>query len=209
MEKKQMKIVVLFAHPNENSYGAALKKAFIQGAQKANHEIKQQALYQEAFNPVMSKKELLGKKRPSADPQVRQYQEELLWGDIVVIIHPAWWYGAPAILKGYLDRVLEKGKLYEYKKEKAVGKIENTRGVLIQTFDCKEEDEKEKFNYVTARGIIAGFKYCGIKKWLYKPYFRIMNTTKKQREKWLKEIETVGEEIEEKIKKPNWKKYKK
>lgn len=102
-----MKLLLVFCHPDPASYGAALRDAAVQALQSAGHELRQIDLYAEGFDPVFSTSE---KHSYLSDTQknihaVADHVDALRWADGWVVLYPTWFYGAPAMLKGWLERV--------------------------------------------------------------------------------------------------------
>lgn len=101
----------MHAHPGEESLSAALLDATLAGLDRAGHEVVVQRLYADGFAAAMS----AGERReyhdefPPTDPVARRYAEEIGRVQSMVFVYPTWWFGPPAILKGWLDRVLVHG----------------------------------------------------------------------------------------------------
>jgi putative NADPH-quinone reductase len=105
-----MRVLVVFAHPVETSFQAALHRTVVESLKKAGHEVDDLDLNAEGFNPVLSRQERidyhdLDKNRANVDP----YVQRLLNTDALVLVHPVWNFGFPAILKGFFDRVFLPG----------------------------------------------------------------------------------------------------
>ncbi|MCJ8144832.1 NAD(P)H-dependent oxidoreductase [Ancylobacter sp. A5.8] len=102
-----MRVLVVYCHPVPDSFGAAVRDAVLRGLARAGHEAELLDLYDAGFNPVMSEAERRAYHSegsniaPVADELVRLRRAEGL-----VFVYPTWWYGPPAMLKGWLDRVL-------------------------------------------------------------------------------------------------------
>lgn len=104
-----MRVLVVFAHPVETSYGAALKDRII-ASLSPRHEIDLLDLHAEGFDPVMSREERLGYHEiPQNQAPVADHVRRLLAAEAVVFCFPAWTFGPPAILKGWFDRVMLPG----------------------------------------------------------------------------------------------------
>ena len=105
-----MRVLVLYAHPVETSYGAALHAAVLDGLAAAGHSVDDCDLYAEGFDPVMSRAERLAYHTvPDNRSGVADYVRRLAAADAVVLVHPVWNFGYPAILKGFVDRVFLPG----------------------------------------------------------------------------------------------------
>jgi len=110
-----MRVLVIFAHPLEDSYAAALRNVVAEALSAGGHRIDLCDLYKEAFDPVMSARER-GAYRDTANnlEAVHEHVQRLRQAEGVVFVFPSWWYGMPAILKGYLDRVWLPGIAFEF-----------------------------------------------------------------------------------------------
>jgi putative NADPH-quinone reductase len=109
-----MRYLVVYAHPVEGSYAAALHRCVIQTLTEAGHEVDDCDLYAEGFQPVLARAERqayhqVGRNTSHAEKEI----ERLKRAEGLVFVFPTWWYGLPAILKGYLDRVWLPGVAFE------------------------------------------------------------------------------------------------
>jgi len=117
-----MRILVLFAHPLADSLAAALHRTVVDALSAAGHEVDDCDLYASGFDPVMTPAERRAHNSPNPDfSAVEHHVERLRAADAVVLCFPVWWYGMPAILKGYFDRVWVNGVAFHLR---AGGKIE-------------------------------------------------------------------------------------
>lgn len=106
-----VRVLVLFAHPDPDSFGAALAAAAVRGLGSAGHEVRLVDLYAEGFDPVMTRADRIAYETDDAvvDDSVRTQTEHVHWAEAIVFVYPTWWSGLPAVLKGWLDRVLVPG----------------------------------------------------------------------------------------------------
>ena len=106
-----MRVMVLHAHPVAESFNHALYDAVIETLKGNGHQVDAVDLYAENFNPVMSREGRLGYHDvpDNVTPELRPYVDRLMAAEGLVIVHPVWNYGFPAILKGYFDRVFMPG----------------------------------------------------------------------------------------------------
>lgn len=101
-----MKVLLLYSHPVESSYGAALHKETLEALKHAGHEVDDCDLYAEGFDPVMSRHDrMIYHTYPENTELVSAYCDRLLAAEALVIVTPVWNFGFPAMLKGYFDRV--------------------------------------------------------------------------------------------------------
>jgi NAD(P)H dehydrogenase (quinone) len=129
-----MRVLVLFAHPVPESYGAALHAAVIEELAKAGHEVDDCDLYAEGFDPVLSTDERRGYHDLATNiAPVASHVERLRWAEALVIVTPVWNFGWPAILKGYFDRVFLPGVSFVIEDGKVRGALTNIRRLMFVT----------------------------------------------------------------------------
>ena len=105
-----MRVLVLFAHPVETSFHAALHRAMVDALRRAGHEVDDCDLYAEGFDPILTREERLRYHDvPANRLPVESHVDLLLRAEALVIMAPVWNFGFPAILKGWFDRVMLPG----------------------------------------------------------------------------------------------------
>ena len=105
-----MRVLVLYAHPDPESYGAALHSAVVESLRAAGHEVDDCDLYAEGFDPILSRAERVGYHELASNTlPVAGYVERLQAAEALVLCFPVWNFGYPAILKGFFDRVFLPG----------------------------------------------------------------------------------------------------
>jgi putative NADPH-quinone reductase len=109
-----MRVLVVYCHPVEESFCAALREAAVGTLEGRGDEVRLIDLYAEKFDPVMDRKERLAYHvGPPQDPALAAHIDALNWAEAIVFIYPTWWYGLPAMLKGWLDRVWAMGVVFD------------------------------------------------------------------------------------------------
>jgi putative NADPH-quinone reductase len=106
-----VRIQLILCHPQPVSFNHAVANRAREALAGAGHQILFHDLYQEGFDPVMPESEF--RRGVSFDEQVVRHAEELGACGGLVFVHPEWWGQPPALLKGWLDRVLRPGVAYE------------------------------------------------------------------------------------------------
>jgi putative NADPH-quinone reductase len=105
-----MRVFVLYAHPVETSFGAALHAASVAALREVGHEVDDCDLYAEEFNPVMSRQERINyHELEVCTKPVQTYVDRVRAAQAIVLVYPVWNFGFPAILKGFFDRVFLPG----------------------------------------------------------------------------------------------------
>ncbi|QFR33215.1 NAD(P)H-dependent oxidoreductase [Ancylobacter sp. TS-1] len=102
-----MRALVVYCHPVEESFTASVRDAVIRGLNTAGHEVDLIDLYAESFDPAMGRQERVSYHEPGINVlPVADHLARVKQADALVFVAPTWWYGPPAMLKGWLDRVL-------------------------------------------------------------------------------------------------------
>ena len=105
-----MRVLIVYAHPLADSFAAALHRTIVAALQRGDHEVDDYDLYTEGFDPVMSAAERGAYNTPTPNVGgVARDIARLKAAEALVLVFPTWWYGMPAILKGYFDRVWAQG----------------------------------------------------------------------------------------------------
>ncbi|WP_340617264.1 NAD(P)H-dependent oxidoreductase [Xenorhabdus entomophaga] len=107
-----MKHMIIYAHPNPKSFNNAIKEKIISEIVKKGEEYSFISLYDEQFDPVLSGRDFEALHRGEVLPDVAKSQTMVKEADHLIFIYPIWWYGHPAILKGWIDRVFSNGFAY-------------------------------------------------------------------------------------------------
>lgn len=102
-----MKALVVYCHPKDDSFTSAVRDIILSKLEAAGAEVRVCDLYKRQFLPVLSAGEFDLYEDPSRNTEpVAEDVEHLKWCDTLIFVYPTWWYGLPAMLKGWLDRVL-------------------------------------------------------------------------------------------------------
>lgn len=99
--------LVIHCHPRADSFAAAVRDTVLRTLRAGGAEVRLRDLYAEGFQPVLSDAEWTGYlDAPTNRTPVAEHIADLEWCDTLIFVYPTWWYGLPAMLKGWLDRVL-------------------------------------------------------------------------------------------------------
>ena len=192
-----MIVSLLLAHPNSSSFNHALARSIADRLAAGGHDVRFHDLYAEGFDPLVTTPEVRGE--ASSDELVERHCREIAEVRGIVVVHPNWWGQAPAILKGWLDRVLRLGVAYSFPPgDPGAGppipllKIE--RALVINTSDTDAERERTVFGDPLERIWRACvLEFCGVAQ-VERRTFGVMGTSSaEQRGVWLDEAaDTAG-----------------
>lgn len=102
-----MRALVVYCHPDPGSFTAAVRDVVLGRLAAAGAEVRLADLYARGFQPVLTGPEWRGYLDCPANAEaVARDVADLRWCDTLIFVYPTWWYGLPAMLKGWLDRVL-------------------------------------------------------------------------------------------------------
>ncbi len=130
-----MRVLVLHAHPVETSFNRSLYNAALETLRSKGHEVDALNLYEEDFEAAMSREErLIYHDVPdNLTPAIKPYVDRVRAAEAIVIIHPVWNYGYPAILKGFFDRIFITGVSFVLEDGKLRTTLRNIRKVVYVT----------------------------------------------------------------------------
>ena len=159
-----MNHLVIVAHPNNQSFNKAITDAVVESNREMGAETLLRDLYSLDFNPVLSWEELQAAARGIIPSEIRNEQLLISKADLITLIYPLWWMGFPAILKGYLDRVLTHGFAYKTEGDISVGLIQGKKMQQLITIGSNvEQYQNLGFDKSLNDCLINGlFNYCGI-----------------------------------------------
>lgn len=101
-----MRYLIVYCHPRADSFNHALFRCARGALEAAGHEVRCIDLYAEGFDPVLGPEERAAYHTKGVNEEpVRAHLDQLFWAEGIVLVFPTWWYGLPAMLKGWLDRV--------------------------------------------------------------------------------------------------------
>ena len=182
-----MKISVILAHPRTGSFNHAVAETAVTELAHKGHDVRFHDLYAEAFDPVLPGEEI---GRDAALPtDVRMHCEELAEAEGIIVVHPNWWGQPPAILKGWLDRVLRQGSAYEFGPQGVIGLLGGKKALVLTTSNTPREAELELFgDPLENLWKACVFNFCGVEDFQRRNFESIILSTLDQRKAWLEEV---------------------
>ncbi len=187
-----MKISVILAHPNKESFNHAIAATVVETLKQSGHEVFFHDLYEEKFDPLLSNKEI--PKTAPRSPDIDKYCEEIAEAEGIVVVHPNWWGQQPAILKGWVDRVFRPGVAYEFLEGAngigiQHGLLKAKAAVVFNTSNTPMERERQVFGdplETIWKNVIFGV--AGVENFYRKMFNIIIISSEEQRKGWLKEV---------------------
>jgi len=160
-----VKVLVVYTHPNPKSFDHAVLEKFTKGLKDGGHSCEIADLYAIGFDPCFKSGDFAQFTGGEMPKDVLEQQEKAANAGALVFIYPVWWWGYPAILKGWIDRVFSDGFAYKSTETGGLeGLLKSKKVLLISTTMGEEEHYKSSGIEDAIKGIDrAIFTYmCGI-----------------------------------------------
>lgn len=188
-----MKILVVLAHPKEGSFNHAITNTAIKTLKSNGYDVIFHDLYDENFNPTLPSEEI--PKNAETDSIIEKHCQDILNVDGIIIVHPNWWGMPPAILKGWIDRVMRAGVAYQFVEGDQgegipIGLLKADNVLIFNTSNTTTERENKVFGdplELIWKNCVFGLS--GINNVHRKNYGVMITSTLKQRNLWLKDVE--------------------
>jgi NAD(P)H dehydrogenase (quinone) len=179
------KILVILGHPARSSFCAALADNYVAAAQAAGHQIKLLRLADLAFDTVLHQ----GYQEIQAlEPDLLQAQQDILWAEHLCLIYPIWWGGMPALLKGWLDRIMLPGFAFKFSPTSSFQQklLKGRTAHILVTMDTPPWYFKWVYRMSpVAQMQTTTLEFCGIKVRKSLLFGPIVNSSLKQRQTYL------------------------
>lgn len=109
------RILLVHAHPCDDSFSSAIANAVAAGARQGGHTLRCHSLYKQQYEAALTANERRAHldRNKAVGPDVARALEDLRWADSVVFVYPTWWFNVPGILKGWFDRTLCLGGAFD------------------------------------------------------------------------------------------------
>jgi len=186
-----MNHLILFAHPNPESFGGTLCEKLRAFSESKGNKVVVRNLYAISFDPVLSAKDLSSLAQAKVPADIAQEHAYIKEADHITLLYPVWWGGMPAILKGYIDRVFSNGFAYEAKGEEVIALLTGKKSSVICTTGATDE-EYEQSGIHAAMQLISSevvFRFCGITQVKQIFFGNITGEIEEKRKSWLAGIE--------------------
>jgi NAD(P)H dehydrogenase (quinone) len=151
-----MNVLIVYAHPEPTSFNGALRDISVEVLQSQQHSVVISDLYRMRFDPVLGAGDFVGKRVNAARLNIGAEQkkaceegtlaaellieqEKLARAELVIFHFPVWWFGMPAILKGWADRVFARGFAYDGGRKYDTGMFVGKTAMLVVTTGTSAE----------------------------------------------------------------------
>jgi putative NADPH-quinone reductase len=190
-----MQITIIVAHPDHHSFNHAIAQTVVDQLKKNGHDVVFHDLYKEKFDPILPVDEISGETNLSQ--AIKMHCKEISEAQGIIIIHPNWWGQPPAILKGWVDRVLRPGIAYKFAEgDKGegvpIGLLKANVAIVLNTSNTQSERELQVFGdplETIWKNCI--FDLCDVRTVYRETFGVVITSTVEQRQEWLQKVKDV------------------
>jgi putative NADPH-quinone reductase len=187
-----MLISVILAHPDPASFNHAIAQTAVEALKANGHTVFFHDLYQEKFDPLLNSEEIA--KDAALPTSIKQHCEEIAMADGIIIVHPNWWGQPPAILKGWVDRVIRPGVAYGFLDNDSGegiprGLLKAGAALVFNTSNTQFQREKDVFGdplETIWKNCIFGL--CGVTNFHRRMFHVVVTSTMTRRKNWLDSV---------------------
>lgn len=179
------------AYPEPRSFCGAVGERAVQAAVTAGYRLCRHDLYRTGFDPVLSVEEY--RRGFSLESETQEAVKDVQDADQIIIVHPDWWGGPPAILKGWIDRIFRAGIAYEYRgpdigPKSRTGLLADKEVVVLITTDADADEDHQSLRRYWSRTV---FGFCGVVNADVRIFGPVHGSRLGTRKRWLKEAENL------------------
>jgi NAD(P)H dehydrogenase (quinone) len=190
-----MKYSIILAHPKPGSFNHAIAETAAEELRQSGHTVLWHDLHAEKFDPVTPVDEI--PKDAILPPDIERHCTEIETVDGIIIVHPNWWSQPPAILKGWMDRVLRAGRAYNFVtgpdgEGRSVGLLKARHALVVNTANTPQDKEVAFLGDPQAliwEKVVFGL--CGVPNVVRLVFSPIIVSTLEQRRQWLADVRTA------------------
>ena len=187
------KIFLIYGHYDDKSFNAAIRDTFIKAAEEKGHSVDSTDLYKEKFNPVFAGEE--------PDNIVLDHRKRIDASDTIVLIAPIWNFRMPAIVEGWIDKVLAPPWAFKFKRLVGnygypLGNLKDKKAIIFCTYGSPRLAITTFFLNLPIRRLKRGvFHICGIRNINYRRYFAVPFVSDKEREGFLEDVKNTANKL--------------
>ncbi len=194
-EVQVLNVTIILAHPDNQSFNHAIATSALNQLEKNRHSVIFHDLYAEQFNAILPSVEIPNE--VSLPPDIKNHCDEISIANGIIIVHPNWWGQPPAILKGWVDRVMRPGVAYKFLDGDTgegipVGLLKAQTAIVFNTANTPAKRERETFGdplQLLWENCI--FDLCGVPTFYREMFTVVVTSTYDERQGWLRKVAQV------------------
>ncbi len=190
-----MNISIILAHPNRDSLNHAIARTAEEALTDLGHNVWFHDLYAEKFDPILPHEEI--PKDVVLPAEVASHCNEIASADGIIIVHPNWWGQPPAVLKGWVDRVIRPGVAYRFLDGDTgegvpEGMLKAKAALVLNTSNTPMHRERAAFGdplETLWKNCIFGL--CGVIVFRRETFAVVVTSSAEERSRWLGEVRRI------------------
>ncbi len=189
----QLHSLVILGHSRQDSFCGALAQAYVEGVAQAGKQGRLLKLAELEFNPYL---QLDYEDKQPLEADLLEAQKLIEQAENIVIVTPFWWGSVPALLKGFLDRILLPGWAFKYEKGMALPKklLKGRRGRLILTMDSPSWWYNFVYHRVAHRSMVsATMRFIGLKPVKVTMINKVLDFEQGDAQRWMEKVASLAE----------------
>ena len=187
------KIFLVYGHYNDNSFNAAIRDEFVKQSKVNGNQVDVVDLYKEKFDPIFAGEE--------PDQEVLDHRKRIEESDTIVLIAPIWNFRMPAIVEGWIDKVLAPPWAFRFKQLVGnygypIGNLRDKKAIIFCTYGSPRLAITTFFLNLPIRRLKRGvFHMCGIYNIVYRRYFAVPFVSDAKRQEFLNDVKNTANNI--------------
>lgn len=189
-----MNVLIVYAHPNPKSFNHAILEAVTAGLDETGHTYQVKDLYEMNMKVVLDGADFAQLLNGQTPPDIKREQDDLVAAQGLIFIYPVWWWDRPAILKGWVDRVLQHGFAFQYGPGGVKGLLRHEKAIVFQTYgNTSEVYDAQGVTEIPVRIMTDGtLRYCGVKNVTHQPFYGVTRISDDERKKMLEQARDLA-----------------
>lgn len=186
-----MSVLIILSHPKEGSFNHAIAARVQQSLEKNGVACELHSLYAEKFDPVLTSEEIEAND-DVISPEVKNFIEAIRASRGIIFVHPNWWGGPPAMLRGWIDRVFRNGFAYHFTEKGPVPHLTDKTIQVFSTSNTPHEIEMRVYGDPLEnfwKTIVFGL--CGCESFERRNFSSVIISSNEERAAWLDEVEEI------------------
>ena len=186
-------IFLIYGHYNDKSFNAAIRDTFIKSSENKGNKVDCVDLYKEKFNPIFAGEE--------PDNTVLDHRKRIEKSDVIVLVAPIWNFRMPAIVEGWIDKVLAPPWAFRFKQLVGnygypIGNLRDKKAIIFCTYGSPRLAITTFFLNLPIRRLKRGvFHMCGIYNIVYRRYFSVPFVSDAKRQEFLNDVRKTANNL--------------
>jgi len=182
-----MKVLIILGHPNQKSFNHSIAETCKEQIEANGHAVFFHDLYAEKFDPIHHLENTV------INDEIKIHCSHLTISDAIIVVHPNWWGQPPAIIKGWIDRILLPGVAYDFElNDKGdyipVGLLKAKIGLVLNTSNTPNNFANDILDSIWKNKV---FNICGVNDVKRINFGMLKNSDNSQRAEWLLEVKQL------------------